>query len=117
MKKFLFVILGLALLAACGGNATSDASANADSSVVAPPVIDTTIVYSNVIIKVEGMTCTGCEKTIIKALRTTPGVADAAASWEAGIAKAQYDPAVATQDAIKAAIEAKGYKVASIELK
>lgn len=117
MKKLLFIILGSIILASCGGNAPSEASTNADSTVINPPVIDTTITYSDVLIKVEGMTCTNCEKTIIKALRSAPGVADAAADWRAGVAKAKYDPAVTTQDAIKAVIEGKGYKVTSIEQK
>lgn len=116
MKKLLFIVLGSIILASCGGSSSSEATIKADSTVINPPVIDTTITYSDVLIKVEGMTCTGCENTVVKALRTSPGVADAAADWRAGVAKAKYDPAVATQDAIKAVIEAKGYKVTSIEL-
>lgn len=115
MKKLFFALLGLIVLAGCGGNSSSDDKTVSDS-VVQAPVIDTTKTYIDVIMKVEGMTCTGCENTVVKALRATPGVADAAASWDAGIVKAKFDPALANNDAVKAAVEAKGYKVTSVEV-
>lgn len=115
MKKLFFAFFGLILMVGCGGNSASDDKSMSDS-VVQAPVIDTTKTYTDVIIKVEGMTCTGCETTVVKALRATPGVADAAASWDGGVAKAKFDPALTGNDALKAAIEAKGYKVTSIEV-
>lgn len=110
-------MIGLALMTGCGQNPSNEATESADSTenAQAAAVIDTTKTYADVLIKVEGMTCTGCENTVVKALKGTNGVVDAAASYADGVAKAKFDPSVATHDALKKAIEAKGYKVVSVE--
>lgn len=118
MKKIFYALMVLAFTAGCSGNASQETAQNADSTEVAEsaPVIDTTKTYTDVLIKIEGMTCTGCENTVVKALKGTEGVVDAAASYIDGVAKAKFDPAVSSNDALKKAIEAKGYKVVSVEI-
>ena len=62
--------------------------------------------------QIEGMTCVHCEKTIAEAL-TSIGVSRIEASWRQG--RATLDAADVTNDRLKAAVEAAGYKVVSIE--
>ena len=65
-------------------------------------------------LKVEGMMCPHCEARVKKALEALPGVESAVASHEAGTAvvtlSAELDAA-----ALKAAVEAQGYDVLSVD--
>ncbi|WP_017734011.1 mercuric transport protein MerTP [Nafulsella turpanensis] len=68
-------------------------------------------------LKIEGMTCGGCESSVNHALSSKEGVLNAKASYEEGIAKVTYDPALITPEALKKAIEEEvGYIVPKIEL-
>src|SRR5487761_1520943 len=62
--------------------------------------------------QIEGMTCLHCEKTIAEAL-TSAGASKVEASWREG--RATLDLADATNKQLKAAVEAAGYKVKSIQ--
>src|SRR6266849_2783541 len=62
--------------------------------------------------QIEGMTCVHCEKTIAEAL-TIAGAAKVEASWRGG--RATLNVVDATNEQLKAAVEAAGYKVLSIE--
>jgi len=62
--------------------------------------------------QIAGMTCVDCEKTIGEAL-TSVGASKVEASWRQG--RVTLDAADATNDQLKAAVEAAGYKVVSIE--
>ena len=62
--------------------------------------------------QIEGMTCLHCEKTIAEAL-TSAGASKVEASWREG--RATLDVADATNKQLKAAVEAAGYKVKSIQ--
>lgn len=62
--------------------------------------------------QIEGMTCLHCEKTIAEAL-TSVGASKVEASWREG--RATLDAADATNEQLKAAVEAAGYKVTSIQ--
>lgn len=66
---------------------------------------------------IKGMTCTGCEGSVSHALSTKEGVTEAKASYEEGMARVIYDPALITPEALKKAIEEEvGYTVTNIEL-
>src|SRR6266851_4080326 len=62
--------------------------------------------------KIEGMTCLHCEKTIAEAL-TSAGASKVEANWRQG--RAVFDVATAADPELSAAIEEAGYKVVSIQ--
>ncbi len=64
---------------------------------------------------VKGMTCTGCETRIEGALLALPGVIKARAQVKSGSVEITYDPAQASVEAFKKAIEAQGYQVGANE--
>lgn len=66
-----------------------------------------------VTIKVEGMTCGGCETSIRKALEQLEGVLVLDASHTEGTVEVLYDPQLVAADALKSAIEEAGYDVAA----
>lgn len=65
------------------------------------------------LIGVEGMTCGACAVTARLALNKVKGVSSAEVSFEKKEAKVTYDPALATPDRLKAAIDAAGFKAVS----
>ncbi len=67
----------------------------------------------NVIIKVEGMSCSHCENAIKKAVGTMDGVDKVSVSLEAKSVAVDYDASVLSLDTIKQAIEEQGYDVVS----
>jgi copper chaperone len=64
-------------------------------------------------IKVEGMTCGGCVRSIENALSSRPGVSDASADLDSGIVTIGYDPQSIQQTGIEAAIEDAGFDVSA----
>ncbi|HXG93033.1 MAG TPA: copper ion binding protein [Blastocatellia bacterium] len=67
------------------------------------------------VIRVEGMTCGGCAKSIEIALSKLKGVSSAKVSFEKKQAKVVYDPHIVTLDQIKAAINETGFKASGIK--
>ncbi len=67
----------------------------------------------NVIIKVEGMSCSHCENAIKKAVGTMDGVDKVSVSLEAKSVAVDFDSSVVSLDNIKQAIEDQGYDVMS----
>ena len=65
---------------------------------------------SSVTVKIEGMSCTGCEPPIKSALERTPGVRSADVSYERGDARVKYDPNATDLTKIKQAIDSTGFK-------
>ena len=61
-------------------------------------------------LKIEGMMCGHCEATVKKALEGLPQVTSAEVSHESGTAKVTLNADI-SDDALKAVVEAKGYKV------
>ena len=61
-------------------------------------------------LKIEGMMCGHCEATVKKALEELPQVTSAEVSHESGTAKVTLNAEI-SDDALKAVVEAKGYKV------
>ena len=64
-------------------------------------------------IKVTGMTCGGCVKSIQNALQEQAGINEAVADLDSATVRVSYDAEAIKEDAIKAAIEAAGFDVAA----
>ena len=61
-------------------------------------------------VKVGGMSCQGCVKSVTKVLLETPGVSKAEVSLERGEAVIDYDAGKVTRDALKQAIDGAGFE-------
>jgi len=66
---------------------------------------------NSVTLKVEGMHCEGCAKTIEALLGVEPGVRRATVSFKAREAQVRFDPNAIDDGQIAAAIERAGYMV------
>ena len=62
-------------------------------------------------IKVEGMTCGGCVKSIEKALATRDGIQRTSADLDAGTVFVEFDDALIKRSAIERAITDAGFDV------
>lgn len=65
----------------------------------------------NVTLQVEGMTCTGCEQRLGKALRRVDGVREATADHRTGQVRVRFDPAVTDRAALADQVDNAGYSV------
>ena len=59
---------------------------------------------------VEGMTCSGCERTVSKVVSNIEGVASAKADLGASTVLVEYDTSKVSVDKIKEAVNKVGYK-------
>jgi copper chaperone len=62
-------------------------------------------------IRIEGMTCGGCVKSVTRALTALPGVPKAEVSLEKAQAVIDFDPAKVSQTQLVQAIEDAGFSV------
>lgn len=76
--------------------------------------MDDTAVHS-VLLRVEGMTCTGCEERIGKVLARLDGVRQAAADHRAGEVTVAFDPARVAPEALAERVERAGFRVVARE--
>ena len=67
-----------------------------------------------VLLPIEGMTCASCVTRIEKALGKVPGVREASVNLATGKARVAFDPAVATVDQLRAAVEKAGYTAGTL---
>jgi len=65
----------------------------------------------NTVIKVGGMTCQGCVRSVTRVLEGVPGVAKVEVSLEKGEAALQYDPDKAGIPQFRRAVEEAGFDV------
>ncbi len=65
----------------------------------------------SVTLQVEGMTCTGCEQRLGKALRRVDGVREATADHRTGEVQVRFDPNVTDRAALAAHVRTAGYEV------
>ena len=72
------------------------------------------VVTATAEISIEGMTCTGCENTICTSIEKIPGVKAVTASHTDGKATVEFDAGKVDTAAIKAAIDAAGYKALKV---
>ena len=63
-------------------------------------------------VRVDGMTCGGCVKSVQKALNAHDGVTEAVADLDKKSVDVNFDPAKIQEAGIKAAIEDAGFDVA-----
>jgi copper chaperone len=68
---------------------------------------------ANIDLKVEGITCGGCEKSIRNALLEQNGVSEVTASHETGVVAIDYDENKIQQPQLKQAIEDAGFDIAA----
>jgi mercuric ion transport protein len=59
---------------------------------------------------VEGMTCSGCERTVGKVVGNLEGVTSSKADLKSSTLSVEYDPSKVTIDQIKDAVNRVGYK-------
>ena len=64
------------------------------------------------VLKVSGMTCSGCVASVKRVLEAAAGVTAASVSLEEGLAKVNYDPAQTDPGKLGAAVRDAGYDVA-----
>jgi copper chaperone len=61
-------------------------------------------------LKIEGMTCEGCVKSVTRTLQGVPGVEKVEVSLGEGKAEVTYDPARTAVAELKRAVERAGYE-------
>ncbi|AXT47814.1 MULTISPECIES: heavy-metal-associated domain-containing protein [Chromobacterium] len=66
---------------------------------------------SELIMKVDGMTCQGCVKSVSGVLSGMAGVSEAEVSLEAKQAKVVYDAEIVSPEELAAAVEDAGFDV------
>ena len=59
---------------------------------------------------VEGMTCSGCERTVQKVVSNIEGVKESKADVGSASVTVEYDPSKVNAEKVKAAVERVGYK-------
>ena len=64
-------------------------------------------------LKVTGMTCDGCTKSVAHALKAVTGVHEVVVSLSAGEAAVRYDEHLTSHDQLKLALKGVGYDVDS----
>ena len=78
------------------------------AEVSTPPTAAPSIQTSE--LSIQGMTCAACVRRIERALTKVPGVRDATVNLITERATIQFEPSVATLDALRAAVEKAGYQ-------
>jgi copper chaperone len=66
----------------------------------------------SVVVKVKGMKCGGCVKSVTSVLQGLPGVIRAEVLLEPGEARVDYDPSLVRVEAMKQAVEDAGFEAA-----
>ncbi len=66
-----------------------------------------------VVLKVEGMHCGGCVRSVTNAIKRVAGVKDAEVSLEKETALVEFDKEVTNLSEIRIAVEEAGYKIAA----
>jgi copper chaperone CopZ len=64
------------------------------------------------VLKVQGMTCQGCVKSVTRVLQALPGVDAVEVSLERGEAALRHDPGRATVEDFRKAVEDAGFAAA-----
>lgn len=65
----------------------------------------------NVVLKIDGMTCSGCVNSIQNALYRQDGVNKAVARVDEGVVTVEFDPAIIKRDGLVRAIADAGFDV------
>ena len=75
------------------------------------PSLQTIRAAQTIELKISGMTCEGCARTVRNALKTVPGVVDAEVSYQQGKALVKLTEVQAIRQRLAKAVEEAGYKV------
>jgi copper chaperone CopZ len=106
MKTYLPLLLMLFLISSCQGKHASPSSSDSTQAVIIAPENLMALKF-----EVSGMSCTGCENTINASVKTLPGIGEVTSSHTDSFTLVKFDKTLTTAEAIKDAIEAKGYTV------
>lgn len=101
MKKFLGLLLAIALVASC--NPTSKKSETGTTTDVAA--------IKTIELHVTGMTCEGCENSVKKAVNEIKGVTGSSASYTAELTTVSFDTTLTSIEEISEVINNTGYTV------
>ena len=104
MKNLLALLTIMILIGSCGGN-TSEQEAAADNTTAAAAD------WVEVVLDVDGMTCTGCENAIKAGVENLDGIASVESSFEEGWTKVKYDANQTSMEQIEGKITETGYTV------
>jgi len=66
----------------------------------------------SIVLKIKGMSCGGCVKSVTGVLEGLPGVAGASVSLDQGEARVEYDPAQVQREQMVAVVEDAGFEAA-----
>ena len=91
-----FLLGSILILSSCGSGGKKE-------------VKETPQATATVEVSIGGMTCTGCENTIQTNLMKVPGVTGVTASFTAGSAIVEYNPALVDSLKLKEAVNGCGY--------
>jgi copper chaperone CopZ len=102
MKKYRLIVLislcfGMLIAVSCGGHKQEKSTDQGEASLIE--------------VKIEGMTCTGCEQTIQRNVGKLEGIKSVKATFTDGRAVIEYFPGTVDTLKIKNAITGSGYKV------
>jgi copper chaperone len=64
----------------------------------------------SIVLKVNGMSCGGCVKSVTNVLQGLPGVSKAEVSLEKAEAKVDFDPGLVTREAMAQAVADAGFE-------
>lgn len=109
MKNYKILILAVFALVACN-NAGTSGSDSATTKVEAAAPADLAKV-DTLEFSVKGMTCEGCENTIMKSIKKLDGIAEITASHEKEMAVVSFDTTLTSLADIEKAIVDMGYSV------
>ncbi len=104
MKKILILILAVGLFAACQSSTKKSGLSDEASST---QVVD----YEEMEFNVTGMTCTGCENTVVNGLKQIKGVKEVKASHQNNRVTIMVEKDKVNREEIAQKIETVGYTV------
>ena len=108
MKNLIWIALFGLLIFGCSGNKDKSGKESGDPAeelVIAPENLQ------KIKFDVGGMTCTGCENTVIKGVSELEGIKEVTASFIDSVAIVTFDKTKATPAQMAEAITKKGYEV------
>lgn len=103
MRNLVSALVITILMVSCGGNQAKEET-NSDVTATAAEWVE-------VVINVDGMTCTGCENAIKAGVENLEGIASVESSFEEGWTKVKYDSNQTSVDQIEGKITDTGYTV------
>ncbi len=103
MSKLMTLLIAAALMVSCSSNQPKQ-DTSADTPAAAAEWVE-------VVLNVEGMTCTGCENAIKAGVENLEGIASVESSFEEGWTKVKYDASLTSVEEIEGKITDTGYTV------